>query len=153
MKRKTLPWIPVILWMAFIFFLSHQPATESSELSSGITKKLYDMIKLVAPNISLDQGTLNHVIRKFAHFGIYLILGLLVANGLMNINISRLNSILLALLICILYAISDEIHQIFILGRSGQVSDVLIDSSGGLVGVLLLHAIRRRKSKECQNSC
>ena len=142
----------MILWMALIFILSHQPATESSELSSGITKKLYDMIKLVVPNISLDQGTLDHVIRKSAHFSIYLILGLLVSNSLINSNISRLNSILLALLICILYAISDEIHQIFILGRSGQVSDVLIDSSGGLVGVLLLHAIRRRKSKECQNS-
>ena len=61
MKQKLLPWTLVILWMALIFFLSHQPAMESSELSSGITKRLYDMIRVIAPDTSLDQGSLNHM--------------------------------------------------------------------------------------------
>ena len=144
MKQKLLPWILVILWMALIFFLSHQPAIESSELSSGITKRVYDIIKMIAPDISLDLGSFNHIIRKLAHFTVYLILGILVANGLIYTRTSRINTILLALLICILYAISDEIHQIFIPGRSGQVSDVLIDSSGGLAGIFLLNIFRRQ---------
>jgi VanZ family protein len=76
-----------------------------------------------------------------------MILGVLVANCLLNTNVPKPRLFLLALLICILYAISDEIHQMFIPGRSGQVSDVLIDSTGGLVGILGLSAIRRRKSK------
>ena len=145
MKQKLLPWILVILWMALIFFLSHQPAIESSELSSGITKRVYDIIKMIAPDISLDLGSFNHIIRKLAHFTVYLILGILVANGLIYTRTSRINTILLALLICILYAISDEIHQMFIPGRSGQISDVLIDSSGGLAGILLLNVFRRQK--------
>ena len=148
MKRKLLPWIFVILWMTLIFFLSHQPAMESNQLSSGIIKRIYDIIKMIAPDIRLDLESLNHIIRKLAHFGVYLILGILIANGLIYNKKSRINAILLALLICILYAISDEIHQIFIPGRSGQVSDVLIDSLGGLVGIVLLDLLRRRKRRE-----
>ena len=147
MKQKLLPWTIVILWMALIFFLSHQLAMESSELSSGITKRLYDIIKLIAPDIRLDQGSLNYIIRKSAHFSIYLILGLLVANGLLYSNLSIINSILIALMICILYAISDEIHQIFIPGRCGQVSDVLLDSLGGLVGILLLNVFKKQANQ------
>ena len=148
MKQKLLPWILVILWMALIFFLSHQPAIESNQLSSGIIKRIYDIIKMIAPDIRLDLESLNHIIRKLAHFGVYMILGFLLANGLRYNKKSRINAILLALLICILYAISDEIHQIFIPGRSGQVSDVLIDSLGGLVGIVLLDLLRRRKRRE-----
>lgn len=143
MKRKILPWALVILWMAVIFFYSHQPATESVDLSSGITQKILDIITTTAPDIKLDQDSLHTFIRKSAHFGVYLILGVLVTNGLMQNNMSKPKMILLALLICVLYAISDEIHQLYIPGRSGQVSDVLLDSAGGLVGVLFYIFIRR----------
>ena len=144
MKRKILPWALVILWMALIFLFSHQPATESAEMSSGITRIISNIIKAIASNIDLNQESLHHIIRKCAHFTIYLILGLLVHNALIGNNISTLKRILLAFLICVLYAVSDEIHQIFIPGRSGQISDVLLDSSGGLLGILILHIFRRR---------
>lgn len=144
MKRKILPWAIVILWMALIFLFSHQPATESAEMSSGITRLISNMIKAIASNFDLNQESLHHIIRKCAHFTIYLILGILVNNALKGNNISTLKCILLAFLICVLYAISDEIHQIFIPGRSGQISDVLLDSSGGLLGILILHIFRRR---------
>lgn len=146
MKIKILPWMipwtPVILWMAMIFLFSHQPATESSDLSSGITKTIADIITSAAPDIKLNQESLHFFIRKCAHFGVYMILGLLVANGLSHNNMSRSKLILLAFLICGFYAISDEIHQLYVPGRSGQVSDVLIDSSGALVGILAIVAIR-----------
>lgn len=119
MKIKLLNWTLVILWMALIFFLSYQSAVESSELSSGITKRLHDLIKVIASDINLDQGSINHIIRKLAHFFIYLILGLLVANAITSSNIPNFKLVLLAFIICILYAISDEIHQLFVPGRSG----------------------------------
>ncbi|TAH63430.1 MAG: VanZ family protein [Anaerolineaceae bacterium] len=144
MRRKILPWTLVILWMALIFFFSHQPGTESNELSSGITRSIAEVIKWITPGTSPNQGTLNYIIRKGAHFSIYLVLGLLVTNGLLYTNKPKLKVILLTLLICVLYAISDEIHQLFISGRSGQITDVLIDSTGGLVGTLLMSAIRRK---------
>lgn len=147
MKIKLLHWIMVILWMALIFFLSDQPAMESSELSSGMTKKVFDIIREIAPDIKTNQGSVEHIIRKSTHFGIFLILGFLVSNAIISYNIPKFKHILLALLVCVLYAICDETHQIFIPGRSGHIRDVLIDSSGGLVGILGMYAIRGIKRK------
>lgn len=148
MKRTILSWTLVILWMVLIFIFSHQPAAESNELSTGITKKLYDLIMMLAPNNKLDQESLNYIIRKSAHFVIYLFLGLLTANGLIHSNITGFRSVFLALLICILYAISDEIHQLYVPGRSGQVSDVFIDSLGGLSGIIIMSIIRKAGTKD-----
>ena len=68
-----------------------------------------------------------------------MILGIL-ASGLIlyygNIN----KKYLLAFLICVIYAISDEIHQLFVPGRAGQVRDVLIDSAGSLLGIIIVMA-------------
>ena len=145
MKTKILSWSLVILWMGLIFFFSHQPATESSELSSGITEVIVDMVHVIAPDNDqmFNQDIINFSIRKAAHFGVYLVLGILVSNGLICNSIPRPKAIILALIVCVLYAISDEFHQLFVPGRSGQVSDVLLDSTGGLVGVLLMNAIKR----------
>lgn len=66
--RKILPWVLVVLWMALIFYLSHQPATESNELSTGITEIIIETVEKIAPDIDLDIGSFNHIIRKNAHF-------------------------------------------------------------------------------------
>ena len=149
MKRKVFSWTLVILWMALIFYMSHQPATKSSELSSGITVIISDIIQKVVTDIKLNQDSLSHIIRKSAHFLEYMVLGVLVVNSLLDTDTDKPKPrlIFLAILMCILYAISDEIHQIFVPGRSGQVSDVLIDSLGGLAGVLGMSVIRGRLSK------
>jgi len=60
---------------------------------------------------------------------------------------SVLRGVLLAFVICVLYAISDETHQIFVPGRSAQISDVLIDSVGAIVGILMYLVLGRIKSK------
>ena len=140
--RKIIPWVLVILWMLVIFMFSHQPATESNELSSGITIIITDIVEKVAPDNTFDQVNLNLIVRKCAHFAVYFILGILVANALISNDIARHRVVLLALLICVTYAISDEIHQLFLPGRSGQVRDVFIDSTGGLVGILLMKVIK-----------
>ena len=147
MKIKILSWVLVVFWMGLIFYFSHQPATESSELSSGITEAIVDVINIIAPDNDLmsSKQSLNFIIRKAAHFGVYLVLGLLLSNGLIYSGVSKHKAIFMALLICILYAISDEFHQLYVTGRSGQVSDVLLDSAGSLVGILLMNAIRRYK--------
>lgn len=136
MKRITLSWALVVSWMVLIFCLSHQPATQSNGLSTGITEKAIKTIEKIAPNLDVDIRSFNHIIRKNEHFFSYLILGILVSNGVMsNQPVSKRNFIL-ALSICVLYAISDEVHQLFIPGRSGQIKDVFIDSAGAVVGIL-----------------
>jgi len=58
-----------------------------------------------------------------------------VINALRRSGVNEYRSVVLALGICVLFAISDEVHQLFVPGRGGQVSDVLIDSAGASVGL------------------
>lgn len=136
MKRKILSWTLLISWMVLIFYLSHQPATQSNGLSTGITKKVIETVEMIASNLDIDIRSFNHIIRKNEHLFAYLILGILVSNGVMSNQPVSKKNIMLALFICVLYAISDEVHQLFIPGRSGQIKDVFIDSAGAVVGIL-----------------
>ena len=88
---------------------------------------------------------INHYIRKLAHFTAYLILGVLVYNLLLCYFTNK-KSLILSLIICLLYAISDEIHQMFVPGRAGQIRDVLIDFSGTTLGVISVWLIDRIKN-------
>lgn len=136
MRRRIFSWLLVILWMGLILSQSHKPATESNRLSRGITEKIVEAVERVEPEVDINIRSFNHIIRKYAHFFSYLVLGVLVVNALRSSGANSYKIIGLAMLICVLYAISDEFHQLFVPGRGGQVRDVLIDSSGALVGVL-----------------
>lgn len=76
---------------------------------------------------------------------IYLGLGILTINALRRNGTKGYKRIVFALPICILYAASDEIHQIFVPGRAAQVKDVFIDSAGASVGILMYWVISRKK--------
>lgn len=56
---------------------------------------------------------------------------------------------LLALATCIVYAVSDEIHQLFVPGRGAQVKDVMIDSTGAFAGIIIYSWLKglQRSSK------
>src|SRR5699024_4047535 len=133
-RNKIFAWIPALGWMILIFYLSHQPATSSSELSAGITAFIINMIEKMIPFIEVEISSFHTFIRKCAHFLAYLILGILVAYA---IHVKRFYRFVFALIICVLYAISDEVHQLFIPGRSGEVGDVLIDSVGSFSGIVI----------------
>ncbi|MGG0276178.1 VanZ family protein [Bacillus rhizoplanae] len=133
--HKFFSWTCVLLWMALIFYLSHQPATMSNELSTGITEVIIEKVEKITPSVEFDIRGFNHIARKNAHFFNYLILGVLVMNALRRSGMQRYRRIGLTLFICVLYAISDETHQLFVPGRGAQVKDVFIDSSGAGVGI------------------
>jgi VanZ family protein len=129
--------------MALIFKLSSQPAVESWKVSGEVTNINIKVIDKVTPNTNtkFNVNEFNHIVRKNAHFFIYLGLGVLTVNALRRKGIVRYKSI--ALLICVLYAASDEFHQIFVPGRGPGVGDVLIDSAGALVGILIYLGIKK----------
>jgi VanZ family protein len=135
--NKVLSWAAVVIWMATIFYLSHQPGTTSSGLSSGITKVIIHTIETIAPDRDFHIGAFHHYVRKNAHFFAYMLLGILVLNALRSSSVVGYRKAGLALLICVLYAASDEIHQLFIAGRSGEIRDVGIDSAGACVGIVI----------------
>ncbi|SNT10961.1 VanZ like family protein [Anaerovirgula multivorans] len=124
--------------MGLIFYFSSKPAVQSKELSGNVTEIVVQTVQRVAPNraAELDIGRLHHLIRKNAHFFSYLVLGVLVLNALRRSGVYGSKGIMIAFLICVLYAISDEFHQTFVPGRSGEIRDVIIDSAGATVGVL-----------------
>ncbi|KUO49329.1 MAG: VanZ family protein [Desulfitibacter sp. BRH_c19] len=150
--NKFLSWILVVLFMVVIFYLSHQPAIESDQLSTGITEIIIKTIEKVVPNADFDIGSFNHIIRKNAHFFAYLVLGVLVINAMRRSGVSGYRSVGIALVICALYAVSDEVHQLFIIGRSGELRDVLIDSAGASAGVgvycLIDRVVRCKKEND-----
>jgi len=123
-----------VIWMMVIFHLSSQQANQSNNLSTGLTLKVVEVIEKVTGQTNLNIEDFNHIIRKCAHFSIYLVLALLVLNALINSNKAIRSKVILTMIICILYAASDEFHQIFVSGRGPQVKDIFIDSCGALVG-------------------
>lgn len=147
-KTKIYNWIPVILWMIIIFMFSAQPASDSNHLSVGFTEAIIDALGKVLPiNIEISTvnnivGKLNHLIRKLAHFTVYMILGVLVSRALIRSKIAKV--FLISFLICALYAASDEFHQLFVPGRGGQLKDVLIDSGGAVFGIAVSKAFYRK---------
>ncbi|KGM94526.1 VanZ family protein [Clostridium novyi A str. 4552] len=134
--RKILLWLTVIMWMGLIFKFSSQPAVQSSKLSGKVTNVNVKAIEKVKPNTKFNIVEFHHMVRKNAHFFIYLVLGILTLNALRKSEVKGYKGIIFALLICVIYAISDEIHQTFVPGRTGMVKDVFIDIAGATVGIL-----------------
>jgi VanZ family protein len=145
--KRTISWLIVLLWMALIFFLSSQPADLSNELSTGITETIARAIERIIPGTEIIIGELNHIVRKNAHFIAYLVLGILTMIAMRNSGAELKRSFLLTMLICVPYAASDEIHQLFVPGRGCQVTDVLIDSAGALVGSGITGAVGLLRTK------
>ena len=132
-KRKIIYWSLLIIWMIIICLMSSQPATVSDSQSTGV---LYLFSKL-GININSVFGDLaNFVVRKCAHFIEYMILALLTFN-LVKLYFNIKQVVILTIVFVFLYACSDEIHQLFVLGREGAIRDVVIDTCGGIVLVLI----------------
>lgn len=134
-NKKIIVWLPAIMWMGVIFYLSHQPSDTSSELSSGVTELILRFLSSSIP-FDINIENFHFYIRKSAHFTAYMILGILV---LFALQPATLKISLVTLVICIFYAISDEFHQLFIPGRSGELRDVFIDSLGACTGIIIYH--------------
>lgn len=157
--------ILTILWMIVIFIFSSQPSDTSANTSGFFTNIVIDIF--VPDYDSFDSikqqeiyDTASFIIRKCAHFTIYVILSCLSfltiltkrwirhTDGYISVNnkqaysdifeACRLRSILGAILFSVIYAITDEIHQGFVDGRVPAVLDVAIDSFGALTGALFI---------------
>lgn len=130
---------PLLAWMALIFWLStgHGSSQHTTLLIERVLRRLSPAFLASLNAYQLD--CLDYALRKSAHFVEYLFLTLLAFRA-MQYGRPRLRGrvFLGALLLGVLYAASDEIHQVFVRDRSPAVRDVLIDSSGAAFALLLL---------------
>jgi len=141
---KIFSWMAVLLVMFLIFNLSSQTAEHSNELSTRITELIVKTVEKIVTGTRFDRENINNRLRKNAHFFSYLLLGVFVYNALQQSGLRGRRCFILALGICVLYAITDEVHQLYVPGRGGQVRDVLIDSAGACVGVGLYQVLGKK---------
>lgn len=119
-------WVLVVACMVIIFCLSAQNGEESSELSSSFVTAFLEWLGL-----TVNEGLL----RACAHCLEFMGLSMLTFNAIYATFETKLTSVI-AFAGTVLYAITDEIHQIFVPGRAFQISDILVDSTGALLGVI-----------------
>lgn len=132
-KREIIYWILLIIWMVGIFIMSNQPASISDSQSLGVIDKLSRLG--IDMNHAFGQMA-NFVVRKCSHFLEYMILALLIFNVL-KLYYDMKQVVIITTLLVFLFACSDEIHQLFVLGREGAIRDVIIDTCGGLTLILI----------------
>ena len=138
-RRKILRFTSLIIWMAFIFYMSNQ----NGEVSTGQSNFFVDILRSAGIDISDSlKEVITLIIRKGAHFSEYLILYILFYRTIvMYVSVSKTKY--LAVLLVFLYACTDELHQFFIPGRTAAFKDVIIDTSGGYVGLIILSIINK----------
>lgn len=130
----------MIIWMIFIFIMSNTNGNDSSSQSNFFAD-------IILQFINIDKETLTFLIRKVAHMSEYAILALFTYYALIKIAFNKRIIFQITFLISFLYACSDEFHQLFISGRSGQFTDVLIDSTGCLIMLLFLYLWQKKKNE------
>ena len=134
--RAILSWVLVAIWMALIFFLSHQPAEQSGMLSTGLAERF---ILFFRGELSADRvEKLDGILRSMAHGLIFYMLGLFLAWAFFEVHIRDLRNAAVTLAVGLLYAGSDEWHQSLVVGRASQWSDFFTDGLGILIAVLMV---------------
>ena len=136
-SSKLFAWSLVAIWMIVIFMFSSQKASDSAQTSNGFTSWILSLITRKMPVFQIQTMAIKYdfFVRKFAHFTIYTVLGLLVSNAFLHTSVK--NKFLMSAFLCIAYSISDEIHQMFVPGRACRLYDIGIDSLGSMVGILI----------------
>ena len=129
---------------------SNQTASKSQSTSDKVASDIVDVVETVTKNeIKKDKKeniieNTRFLVRKTAHFTLYFILGIIVYLLFTSYGVKKI--LFYSILFCFLYACSDEIHQLFIFGRSGELRDVLIDFIGSLLGVMIAYKFYKRKN-------
>ena len=158
----------VLLIAGFIFLMSAQPADASSDQSlffgTGLAYFLlwlpfsHEVLShLGLPTVVVNLApALDYAVRKTAHFSEYAALGFALAAWMRHTTIFHRHAYWLAVAVGAFYAVSDEWHQSFVPGRSCELTDMLIDTSGCLTGVLVYFSIKILmifwKNKKCDPS-
>lgn len=169
---KVISGIITIFWMAVIFAFSAQPAQQSSQVSDGVAYRIAEWqsdlfhLERTQGELAVQAEAMQLIIRKGAHMGEYALLAFLLClhfryykfivkkiphtpSGAARFfsGISRFPAIrqivLPALIITTGYAATDEFHQLFVPGRAGRLTDVCIDSLGGIGGIIFYLILRR----------
>ncbi len=139
----VIAWLLTVCWGYFIFSMSSEDSSESSETSNKVVENIAGIIvpgydKLPESERNEIKDKMSFPIRKLAHFSEFAIMGGLL---IMSLKLTFDNKFFLRVyIICSMvmgsaYAVTDEWHQASVPGRSPQITDVMIDISGVICGI------------------
>ncbi len=155
-KRKIyIRWALVFVWMAVIFYFSSQEGAISHQKSFSIAIFAERIIEFIAGRdviTSANRKGFEFLIRKIAHVTEYFVLSMLFYKAFFESGKSPKKCFVLTAIFSVLYAISDEIHQIFVFGRGPSPVDVIIDSIG-IFGYLGVKSIKDKLNKTVRENC
>ena len=153
MKAKRIIYtILLIIWMIVIFCFSNQDATNSQSTSDKLASGIVDTAEVITKQeipkedkeIFIEDTRV--LIRKSAHFMLYFVLGIFAYLTFNSYSISK--TILVSIIFCLLYSCSDEIHQMFLDGRTAKVLDIFIDTCGSCLAISVCYFIKRFKNRK-----
>lgn len=135
-----------VVWLFAIYGFSGEDSGTSDETSGAVTEAILNVTVKDFSDLPQEEKNemidkYNHPVRKLAHFSEYIVLGFLTSLIFLCFDFKSIRLIVFPLTLSALCAAADEIHQIFVPGRSCQFTDVLIDSSGALLGILIIFFI------------
>lgn len=139
--RARLRFLPAILWLAVIFFLSSQTGEQTAAISLAIARWLARLF----PGVSLTS--LHLALRKAAHIGVYFVEGALLFPALYGQKGRAGRALALTVALCAMIAVVDEAHKLAIPGRHCSWPEAALNFLGALPGVALALAIVKRKEK------
>lgn len=150
MNKKSLILILIVIaWMGLIFKFS----SESGEISANKSSSILSIIQKTSGNVLSNKEkkigfgyTIS--VRKTAHVISYFILSVLIFASSYFILKSNKKAYLVAIMLSLIYAISDEVHQIFIPGRTATIRDVFIDMFGVALGMLIIMIYKKVYTKK-----
>ena len=138
-------WLPLLVWVGLIFL-------DSTDLMSAehTSRFIIPFLRWLKPDISPEMlASIHIIIRKCAHVGEYAILALLLfRTAIFMTNLKRSMLILYASvwIVCFIVAATDEFHQTFVVSRGPSATDVMIDSAGAILGLLICAVFAKRRS-------
>lgn len=143
-------------WMLVIFWFSAQPAAESEEMSGGVAHhiletcdRIFDM-NIPEGELAMWASRIDYPIRKLAHMSEYAVLAVFFGLYLLGYRQWGKRTACVSLVLSVCYAATDEIHQLFVPGRAGRLSDVCIDTVGAAIGVCLFAIVMKLVQKHCE---
>ncbi|MGB9473740.1 MAG: VanZ family protein [Candidatus Udaeobacter sp.] len=143
--------LPLLVWLALIFI-------DSTDLMSAehTSRFIVPFLLWLKPDISPETvASVHFFIRKFAHVGEYAILALLLFRAAICVtNLKWSMSILCVSIwsICLVVAATDEFHQTFVRSRGPSVRDIMIDSGGAIVGLLVGAVLAKKRSTKIRQN-
>lgn len=147
----------LILWMLLIFYFSAQTGVNSANFSGKITRFFINVFVRNYNELDLESqkniySDISYLVRKLAHFSEFAILSLLSFLTAKTFLSKERLAYILAFIISLFYAISDEFHQTFVADRTPMVKDVIIDCLGAIMMLLLiaviLNLVKLRRSRK-----